>query len=886
MLFVLLSAIYFVAIFIFKHFISKTSKRTDQVRKRLMPMVSAFLFHEKDSETSEQIDYAHLKMEMRSLLKSKFHQKVLTGILLELRMDLSGSSLAKLFVLYKDLELHLVAYKKLRSWRWEIVSHGILELTKMEVAESYGFLTKFINDKRPTIRKQAEIAVVTLKPEGLDYFLDTTRYKISEWQQLKLLEVIRTREDYLPPSFKAWLTSKNKYVVLFALRLIKHFHQNDAMASIIELVKHRNNQIKLEAIDCIRTFHMTLALETLKTVFWRCSAVVKIAILHAIGSLGTVKELEFLNLIEKKEANFTVRSKALSAINLISPESILPTDGILDTSKYVIPQDLAPKEFKEMPDERLFEEAFVDDAETANKTFDLPIGIEEETELKTESEHDLRSINPTSNLNEIEVSLNEEVLPGKPAAIQEDNKVSPDETHKIDFTLDFLPYVVGDGQETSVPAISIAELPVVFEEIIGESPMILTEEPKKPLRFGLKEEELNFVPLVVAECHADDMESTSNESEPLGIRDVGLMDMVVDFEIIPAEVVNEPPSQEESYWSIEVEYETIPLLPEEKNIPMAITELEVLYEIILPAPFDAMKDLDIDTGILPNDDSLADLQLPDWLLKQLGNDNPHDLGPDPEHVGEYEGPSEPIKTVADIQKLLMPIPVRKTYDKEVEVQMHLLEDIELFGDSREIELLKVLQANAEHPMVKERITSLLTRFSEPMAGEMPAYIEQFKPDNFLPKFSIFSELFRSSDTESKLILLKEIAQVGDEKEVAFLKELSDDPEPRIREYAAKALLTLEALLAAKPDTGEVKSGIGTNSAESFSADNEFDPLINEMEVCFNTSLNIFDINFELALAEEPVEVEVDQIGNQEGQEVSFWKVFMDFAHKLIEKTYG
>lgn len=835
-------------------------------------MVNAFLFHEKNAAISEQIDYVHLKMEMRSLLKNKFHQKVLTGILLELRMDLSGSSLARLFELYKDLDLHLVAYKKLRSWRWEIVSEGILELTKMEVAESYGFLTKFINDKRPTIRKQAEMAVVTLSPEGLDYFLDTTRFKISEWQQLKLLEVIRTREDYLPPSFKSWLTSKNKYVVLFALRLIKHFHQNDATASIIELVKHRNNQIKLEAIDCIRTFHMTLALETLKTIFWRCTAVVKIAILQAIGSLGTDKELEFLNLIEKKEANFTVRSKALSAINLISPESILPTDGIIDTSKYVIPEDLDPKAIKEMPDERLFEEQFIDTVANAPET-------------KSEIEADTRSKTPSSNLNEIEVCLNEELRTGDPVAAQEDHKIRPNETHKIDFTINFLPYVVSEGQETTVPAKSTAEIPVVFEEIKCEPPLTQAEEPKKPLRFGLQEEELNFVPLVVADSHADDIELTSNESEHIGEGADRLLDMQVDCEPIKAEEEHEPPSQEESYFSLEVDYEFIQALPEETKISLATTELDVEYEVILPAPFDAMNDLHIDTGILPKDVSIIDLRLPDWLLKQLGIDSP-ELGPKPDYLEENEAPSEPLKMVADFQKLLMPIPVRKTYDKEVEVQMHLLEDIELFGDSREIDLLKELQANTEHTIVKERIAGLLTRFSEPMAGEMPADLVLFKLDNSLPKFSIFSELFRHSDTESKLILLKEIAAVGDEKEVAFLKELSKDPEPQIREHAAKALLKLEALLAAQPEPGEVKSDNDTNGAESVSSSNEFGPLINEMEVCFNTSLNIFDIGFEMALAEEPMEKEVDQVGQQVAPDESFWKVFIDFAQKLIEKTYG
>jgi hypothetical protein len=42
----------------------------------------------------------------------------------------------------------------------------------------------------------------------------------------------------------------------------------------------------------------------------------------------------------------------------------------------------------------------------------------------------------------------------------------------------------------------------------------------------------------------------------------------------------------------------------------------------------------------------------------------------------------------------------------------------------------------------------------------------------------------------------------------------------------------------------------------------------------------------MALAEEPMEKDVDQVGQQGAPDESFWKVFIDFAQKLIEKTYG
>jgi len=303
-------------------------------------MISEFLFHEEDATKAEKSNYVNLKIEIRQLLKNRFYRTVLTEILMDLRKDVSGEAQKRLMGLYQDLGLDRDAFEKLKSWRWEVISKGILELTQMRVSESYTLVVKFINDKRGTIRKQAEVATVTLKNEGINYFLDTTKYRISEWQQLKLLDVLRSKEDFNPPRFRAWVTSSNKDVVLFALRLIKYYSQNDANASLIELVKHRDNQIKEEAIGCILAFNVVEAMSTLKLVFWKSSTDVKICILGAIGALGTETDIEFLRSVEKKEPSFTVRSKAVSSINAISPETVMPKKGILQIKGSQIPKDI------------------------------------------------------------------------------------------------------------------------------------------------------------------------------------------------------------------------------------------------------------------------------------------------------------------------------------------------------------------------------------------------------------------------------------------------------------------------------------------------------------------------------------------------------------------
>lgn len=329
-----LSLLYFVSILFFKKKLSSSAINTSNKRSELAPIISNFLFYSEQDSTDDQKEYVNLKIEIREYLRNSTFRKILSEILFDLQKDVSGTTEERLFKLYKELDLDQDSFAKLKSWRWEVVSQGILELTQMQVKESYQLIIKFINDKRSTIRKQAEIATIKLRNEGIEHILDSTSYTISEWQQLKMIEALGGLKDYTPPRFKSWLISENKDVVLFALRLIKHYNQNDAAASIIELVKHKNDQIKLAAIQCIKDFNFKEAKSTLRSIFLECNDEVKIQILGAIAVFGDESDIPFLNGVSLKEDNFLVSSKARSAINSISPGSMLPTKDIaeVDTS--------------------------------------------------------------------------------------------------------------------------------------------------------------------------------------------------------------------------------------------------------------------------------------------------------------------------------------------------------------------------------------------------------------------------------------------------------------------------------------------------------------------------------------------------------------------------
>lgn len=333
-LFFILAVVYFVGTFFIRNKIGAYNGRSRGKKMEFSPMISEFLFYEDSNSAEEKKNYLHLKVQIRELIKDNFDRKILTEVLLDLRKDLSGQSQTVLIELYRDLELHNVAYEKLTSRSWQIVSSGIVELTAMEVLESYGLLVKFINHRHGTIRKQAERAVVSLKEEGIGYFLDNTKYKISEWQQIKLLDVLRHKQDFKAPQFSLWLTSTNTHVVLFALRLIKYYRQSNSIQSIITLLKHKNRDIQNEAIDCIKEFYLVDAIPTLKMVYTKANNDSKIAILDTLGEIGSISEVEFLKTLQKKEKNFNVKSKVVSTLNKINPESILPTLEVNDVDYF------------------------------------------------------------------------------------------------------------------------------------------------------------------------------------------------------------------------------------------------------------------------------------------------------------------------------------------------------------------------------------------------------------------------------------------------------------------------------------------------------------------------------------------------------------------------
>ena len=722
-LFIVLAVLYFIGIFLIRNRITSNSGRTKDKKIEFSPMISEFLFYEDSNSKEEKMNYLNLKIQIRELIKDNFDRSVLTEVLLDLRKDLSGQSQTVLIELYKDLGLHNDAFEKLASRKWQIISSGILELTSMEVKESYGLIIKFINHRQGTVRKQAEIAVVNLKEEGIGYFLDNTKYKISEWQQLKFLDVLRHKPNFEPPSFGLWLTSTNSHVVLFSLRLIKYYRQSDAEQSIITLLKHKNRDIQSEAIDCIKEFFFVRALPTLKMVYGKASTDIKIAILDAIGEIGSKSDVEFLERLKKKEKNFNIRSKVLGTLNKLNPESILPTKNISHSDYFSsevennedvneVQEGIENEIAAESPEiisqniNEIVEELIVEEAKE-------PIIEEQVVNLIADEhlEHNGKELNEVDR--KVDSEINEEI-------ISIEQNVNVDLISEID--LNFLPKVENDVVEE--------------EEAISANFKIIVEE-ERALTF-------DFLPLIISNPSIEEV-ITNDEDDDF----FPMFSLDEDLDIEHKEIENQADSFQKNVIEL-IDWANVSDNDSNQDAEIAKEPLISFENDTVTFSANFMEQGELDTMVLlENIAEMGDCRELPMLQELLTiNTSPLILDRTNELIQKFSyqspRPNELFSSKNDLAESVF-TEVYNHSDKETKLM--LLKEIKLVGDKKEIKLLETI-INTETKTLAKSAKSVLKHIKSKIALTNAELINTV--DNNHPLFDVNFE-FGLSEASKRMM---------------------------------------------------------------------------------------------------------------------------------------
>jgi hypothetical protein len=186
-----------------------------------------------------------------TIFKKPEARQILIDELVSNKSIFLGSVSDNIIKLYYQLGLNADSIIKLEDSRIHIKCQGIRELGVMAQKDQLQKVYHFTNSKNKDIRIEAQTVLLQWYGfKGLR-FLDVVSYPLTEFQQLKLLELLRQLPFKELPKLNNWLVSPNDTVVCFALKLAEHYKQVHVLPEAMACLNHINEAVRCQAVKSV-----------------------------------------------------------------------------------------------------------------------------------------------------------------------------------------------------------------------------------------------------------------------------------------------------------------------------------------------------------------------------------------------------------------------------------------------------------------------------------------------------------------------------------------------------------------------------------------------------------------------------------------------------------
>lgn len=249
MLLIALIVVFFLSIllFVFLTLTSRVKKLKREVwRKKNTPHINKILFSIAfDGATIEDVKKDR---EFTRNWKRRFYRQQFLDELIKLHQLYEGKIARNLRRCYTDSRLIQLSYEKIRRRKWEVKCMGIQELSEMEIKKAVPVILEHTKSRNETLKMVALIEVIHLSGlEGIS-LLKNYEEPLNDWIQLNVLESIKETHSADVPDFGYLLQSENESIVVFGLRLLKMFHQNQHLSTVKKLQNSPSRRINQQAI--------------------------------------------------------------------------------------------------------------------------------------------------------------------------------------------------------------------------------------------------------------------------------------------------------------------------------------------------------------------------------------------------------------------------------------------------------------------------------------------------------------------------------------------------------------------------------------------------------------------------------------------------------------
>jgi hypothetical protein len=191
-----------------------------------------------------------ISVQLEKLLLKKYYRLLALDELLICKKYLKGNAMNMVVQLYEQLQLRKETDKKLNSRIWSRVVKGIQEIYIFDQYDAMEQLFAFADNENPFIRSEAQFGVVNLLGFDALQFLKRIHNSLSNWDQINLLHQLTLFEPKPLVEMPEWLLMENESVVLFALKLLEAYPDEQYYPNLIVCLQHSNEAIRKQAIRC------------------------------------------------------------------------------------------------------------------------------------------------------------------------------------------------------------------------------------------------------------------------------------------------------------------------------------------------------------------------------------------------------------------------------------------------------------------------------------------------------------------------------------------------------------------------------------------------------------------------------------------------------------
>lgn len=259
--------------------------------------------------------------EFRAIASDNYRRQVLIDQMIDVSVNLKGEESNRLIGLYKFLGLDKDSLARARDFRWHKKVKGFRELAYMNIKDANNSMVKALNSSNEILRMEAQIALVRLSENGHFDFLAHLKRPFSLWEQITLHDLI-IQHNIPVPEFKKWLISENYTVVIFSLRMIREFKQNEAEEDIKVCLLHNSPEVRLLAVQVAGDLGLSSTLEIMKKMYKNQDYKTCLEIVRSMGKMPDTSMLGFLKLVLDKEDDVQLQIEATKSIERMGEEGV------------------------------------------------------------------------------------------------------------------------------------------------------------------------------------------------------------------------------------------------------------------------------------------------------------------------------------------------------------------------------------------------------------------------------------------------------------------------------------------------------------------------------------------------------------------------------------